>query len=94
MKIAVLGADAIGGIVAIGLHLSGHDVTVIDPWKPHVETIRTASRVFVWEFLFAPAPARFTILYGPEAEMSPVELLFSRGRSASGFQSRAWGAWP
>ena len=41
MKIAVLGADAIGRIVAIGLHRAGHDVTIIDPWKPHVESIRT-----------------------------------------------------
>ena len=41
MKIAVLGAGAMGGIVAIGLHRGGHDITIIDPWKPHVETIRT-----------------------------------------------------
>lgn len=41
MKIAVLGAGAMGGIVAVGLHRAGHDVTIIDPWKPHVETIRT-----------------------------------------------------
>jgi len=30
-----------GGIIAIGLHRGGHDVLIIDPWKPHVETIRT-----------------------------------------------------
>ena len=30
-----------GGIVAIGLHRGGHDVLIIDPWKPHVENIRT-----------------------------------------------------
>ena len=41
MKIAVFGAGAMGGIVAIGLHRAGHDVIIIDPWKPHVETIRT-----------------------------------------------------
>ena len=41
MKIAVLGAGAMGGIVAIGLHRGGHDPLVIDPWKPHVEAIRT-----------------------------------------------------
>ena len=41
MKIGVLGAGLIGGIVAIGLHRGGYDVLVIDPWKPHVEAIRT-----------------------------------------------------
>ena len=41
MKTAVLGAGAMGGIVAIGLHRGGHDVLIIDPWKPHVEAIRT-----------------------------------------------------
>ena len=41
MRIAVLGAGPIGGIVAIGLHRGGHDVLIIDPWKPHVEAIRT-----------------------------------------------------
>ena len=41
MKIAVLGAGAMGGIVAIGLHRGGHHVLVVDPWKPHVEVIRT-----------------------------------------------------
>ena len=41
MKIAVLGAGVMGGIVAIGLHRGGHDVTIIDPWKPHAEAIRT-----------------------------------------------------
>ena len=30
-----------GGIVAIGLHRGGNDVTIIDPWRPHVEAIRT-----------------------------------------------------
>ena len=41
MKIAVLGAGAMGGIVAIGLHRGGEDVTIIDPWKAHAEAIRT-----------------------------------------------------
>ncbi len=41
MKIAVMGAGAMGGIVAIGLHRGGNDVTIIDPWRPHVEAIRT-----------------------------------------------------
>ena len=42
MKMAVLGTGAMGGIVAIGLHRGGRDVLIIDPWKPHVEAIRTS----------------------------------------------------
>ena len=41
MKLAVLGAGAMGGIVAAGLHRGGHDVLIIDPWKAHVDAIRT-----------------------------------------------------
>ena len=41
MRMAVLGAGAMGGIVAAGLRRGGHDVLIIDPWKPHVEAIRT-----------------------------------------------------
>ena len=41
MKIAVLGAGAMGGILAIGLHRGGQDVLIIDSWKPHVEAIGT-----------------------------------------------------
>ena len=41
MKIGVLGAGPIGGMVAIGLHRGGHDVLIVDPWKPHVEAIRS-----------------------------------------------------
>ena len=42
MKIGVLGAGAMGGIVSIGLHRAGQDVTIIDPWKAHVDAIRTS----------------------------------------------------
>ena len=41
MKIAVLGAGAMGGIFAMGLHRGGQDVLIIDAWKPHVEVVRT-----------------------------------------------------
>ena len=58
MKIAVLGAGAMGGIVAIGLHRSGHDVTIIDPWKPHVETIRTTG--FQMTGVYAGEPIEWT----------------------------------
>ncbi|HEX2650491.1 MAG TPA: 2-dehydropantoate 2-reductase [Burkholderiales bacterium] len=39
-RIAVVGAGALGGYVGGSLAHLGHDVTFIDPWPEHVETIR------------------------------------------------------
>src|ERR671925_253266 len=39
-RIAVVGAGALGGYVGGTLAHLGHDVTLIDPWPEHVETIR------------------------------------------------------
>ena len=40
-RIAVLGTGANGSVVGVDLIRSGHDVTFIDQWPAHVETIRT-----------------------------------------------------
>ena len=39
-RIAIVGAGALGGYVGGTLAQRGHDVTLIDPWPEHVETIR------------------------------------------------------
>ena len=39
--IAIVGAGALGGYVGGTLAHLGHDVTLIDPWPEHVETIRS-----------------------------------------------------
>jgi len=39
-RIAVVGAGAIGGYTGGHLAHNGFDVTLIDPWPEHVETIR------------------------------------------------------
>ena len=39
-RIAVVGAGALGGYAGGTLAHLGHDVTLIDPWPEHVETIR------------------------------------------------------
>ena len=39
-RIAIIGAGALGGYVGGNLARLGHDVTLIDPWPEHVETIR------------------------------------------------------
>src|SRR5215472_8633459 len=40
-RIAVIGAGAIGGYTGGQLAHNGFDVTLIDPWPEHVETIRS-----------------------------------------------------
>ena len=40
-RIAFVGAGALGGYVGGTLAHLGHDVTLIDPWPEHVETIRS-----------------------------------------------------
>src|SRR5262247_2987254 len=40
MRIGILGVGAIGGIVGGMLAKAGHDVTLIDQWPEHVETMR------------------------------------------------------
>ena len=39
-RIAVIGAGAIGGYTGGQLAHNGFDVTLIDPWPEHVETVR------------------------------------------------------
>ena len=39
-RIAIVGAGALGGYVGGTLAHLGHDITLIDPWPEHVETIR------------------------------------------------------
>ena len=39
-RIAFMGGGAVGGYVGGHLHRMGHDVTLIDAWPEHVETVR------------------------------------------------------
>ena len=40
-RIAIVGAGAVGGYVGGHLAAAGQDVTLIDPWPAHVDTMRT-----------------------------------------------------
>ena len=42
-RIVVVGAGAIGGYTGGNLAHNGFDVTLIDPWPEHIETIRRGS---------------------------------------------------
>lgn len=48
MKICVVGAGAIGGLLAVKLCLAGNDVTVVDQ-GPHLEEIRRSGLKLIWE---------------------------------------------
>jgi len=48
MKICVVGAGAIGGLMAAKFALAGHDVTVIDQGK-HLEAIQKNGLKLIWE---------------------------------------------
>src|SRR6476661_4209636 len=39
-RIAIVGAGAVGGYLGGHLARTGNDVTLIDPWPEHIETIR------------------------------------------------------
>ena len=39
-RIAVIGAGAVGGYAAAHMTAAGHDVTLIDPWPEHVDTMK------------------------------------------------------
>jgi 2-dehydropantoate 2-reductase len=40
-NVAIIGAGPVGGILAAHLCSAGHEVSVVDAWKEHVETIRS-----------------------------------------------------
>ena len=43
VRIAVIGAGAVGAYVGGGFAAAGHDVVLIDPWPAHVEAMRTSA---------------------------------------------------
>ena len=78
LRIAFIGAGAIGGYVGAHLFQAGHDVTLIDPWPAHVEAIRRDGLAFsgtVGEYRI-PVPA----LHIHEAQQvsgrRPVDIAF------------------
>ena len=61
-KIAVMGTGAVGGYAGAHMAQAGEDITFIDPWPEHVETMRKqgdcASRIFVTSRSSPPRCAR------------------------------------
>ena len=40
-KIVIVGAGAVGGYIGAHMTHAGHDVTMVDPWPEHVETMKS-----------------------------------------------------
>ena len=56
-RVVIVGAGAVGGYIGAHMTKGGHDVTMIDPWPEHVETIRTTG----FEISGMTAPEAFTV---------------------------------
>src|SRR4029077_898248 len=70
-RIAVVGAGALGGYVGGSLAHLGHDVTLIDPWPEHVETIRARGL----ELDGVTAEEKFVVKRGKTLHLREVQSL-------------------
>jgi 2-dehydropantoate 2-reductase len=74
-RIAVVGAGALGGYVGGSLAHLGHDVTLIDPWPEHVETIRARGL----ELDGVTPEEKFTVTKAKTLHLTEVQSLARRG---------------
>ena len=70
-RIAIVGAGALGGYVGGSLAHLGHDVTLIDPWPQHVETIRSRGL----ELDGMTPEERFTVTRAKTMHLTEVQAL-------------------
>jgi 2-dehydropantoate 2-reductase len=70
-RIAVVGAGALGGYVGGTLAHLGHDVTLIDAWPEHIETIRARGL----ELDGVTPPERFTVHKAKTMHLTEVQQL-------------------
>jgi 2-dehydropantoate 2-reductase len=73
-RIAIVGAGALGGYVGGTLAHLGHDVTLIDPWPEHVETIRARGL----ELDGMTPEERFTVTRAKTLHLTEVQSLARR----------------
>ncbi len=73
-RIAIVGAGALGGYVGGTLAHLGHDVTLIDPWPEHVETIRSRGL----ELDGMTPEERFTVTRAKTLHLTEVQSLARR----------------
>jgi 2-dehydropantoate 2-reductase len=82
MRIAILGAGAMGSVFGGHLALAGHDVTLVDPWREHMEAVAAAGlelRTPQGESVVVPLRA----LHDP-SPLQPVELVIVLTKTFAG----------
>ncbi len=79
-RIAFMGAGAVGGYVGGHLHRMGHDVTLIDAWPEHVETVRTHGLILTGMTEEENVTARPPIMHLTEVQafstQRPIDICF------------------
>lgn len=68
MKIAMIGAGAMGGSYGLALKRAGHDVTLIDTWQDHVDVI--ARDGLHGDGALGDHRARFDVFTSPPADLN------------------------
>ncbi len=77
MRLAIVGAGAVGSLVGVGLARAGHDVVLVDGWPDHVEAIRANGLTLI--DAGETDMARPTALHVGEAQSlcaAPLDLVF------------------
>lgn len=76
MRIGIMGAGAIGSIVGGLLTRAGHDITLIDQWPAHVETMRTQGLRLSGTCGDHLIPVKALHLYEAQSIQEPFEAVF------------------
>ncbi len=90
--IAILGSGAIGGYVGAYMTRAGHDVTLIDAWPEHVETMRTRGLRITGDSTVEPFDIKVNAIHLTEVQQvcnrRPIDIAFLSVKS----YDTEWGA--
>ena len=96
MRIGIIGAGAIGSVVGGMLTKAGHDVTLIDQWPAHVETMRKNGLRLSGTCGDHVIPVKALHIYEAQAISEPFDAVFISVKSSQGSEhcGRVQGAVP
>ncbi|PYN52855.1 MAG: hypothetical protein DMD94_20925, partial [Candidatus Rokuibacteriota bacterium] len=75
-RIGIIGAGAIGSVVGGMLTKAGHDVTLIDQWPQHVETMRSKGLRLSGTCGDHIVPVKALHIYEAQSITEPFDLVF------------------
>src|SRR5882724_11858551 len=76
MRIGIIGAGAIGSVVGGMLTKAGHDVTLIDQWPEHIETMRKNGLRLSGTCGDHTIPVKALHIYEAQAISEPFDAVF------------------